>query len=146
VRKFVQFAALPPDGEAAHRFVAVEDWLNDGVPLALAVARECLGGWYGADLPGRGLWRIAGRLVLAERVTQPALVVVPAQDRIVSPASAVALADALPAAERLTPALGHVGMIVGHDAPRQVWRPLAAWLRRRLPRPGFKIRRGGLSK
>ena len=146
MRKFTRFAELAPESPAARHFVAVEDWLNDGVPLALPVARECLGGWYGADLPGRGAWRIAGRPVLPARVKQPALIVVPAQDRIVPPASAAALADALPAAERLTPALGHIGMIVGREAPRQVWQPLAQWLRRLLPRTGSKMRRGGLSR
>lgn len=144
MRKFTRFATLPPDSPAARQFVAVEDWLNDGVPLALQVARECLGGWYGADLPARGLWQVAGRPVLPTRVAQPALVVVPAHDRIVPPASAAALADALPAAERLDPALGHIGMIVSADGPRQVWKPLAAWLHRQLPPPGFNIRRGGL--
>ena len=44
----------------ARRFVAVEDWLNDGVPLAGPVAQECLRDWYGADLPGRGLWAPGG--------------------------------------------------------------------------------------
>ena len=146
LRKFTRFAELAPESGAARHFVAVEDWLNDGVPLALPVARECLAGWYGADLPGRGEWRIAGRPVLPARVKQPALIVVPAQDRIVPPASAAALADALPAAERLTPALGHIGMIVGREAPRQVWQPLTAWLRRLLPRTGSKMRRGGLSR
>jgi poly[(R)-3-hydroxyalkanoate] polymerase subunit PhaC len=144
VRKFTRFASLPSDGAAARQFVAVEDWLNDGVPLALRVARECLVGWYGADLPGHGLWPVAGRPVLPVRMTAPALVVVPAQDRIVPPASAAALADALPAAERLTPALGHIGMIVGAAAQRQVWRPLASWLRRHLPPPGSNPRRRGL--
>jgi polyhydroxyalkanoate synthase len=139
LRKFSRFAALA-EGRAADHFVAVEDWLNDGVALALPVARECLGGWYAADTPGRNEWRIAGRPVLPHRVAQPALVVVPGQDRIVSLPSAEALALALPAAERLVPALGHIGMIVGGNAPREVWQPLAHWLLRRLG-PGFPKRR-----
>jgi polyhydroxyalkanoate synthase subunit PhaC len=133
LRKFSRFAALA-DGPRARHFVAVEDWLNDGVPLALDVARECLGGWYGGDTPARGQWRIAGRPVLPQHVPQPALIVVPAQDRIVPPASAEALIGSLPAAERLAPSLGHIGMIVGSAAPRQVWQPLARWLVRRLGR------------
>ncbi len=102
MRKFSRFAALA-DEPAARHFVAVEDWLNDGVPLTLNVARECLAGWYGANEPGRGLWRIAGRPVLPQSVTQPALVVVPSHDRIVPPASAEALVRDLPAGERLVP-------------------------------------------
>jgi len=141
VRKFSRFAALAPGSAAEREFVAVEDWLNDGVPLALPVARECLGGWYGANTPGRGLWRIAGRSVLPERVAAPSLVVLPAHDRIVPPKTADVLADVLPGAERLTPALGHVGMMVAREAGQQVWRPLAQWLRTKAPpRPRRKRR------
>ncbi len=136
MRKFVRFAALA-DSPAARNFVAVEDWLNDGVPLALPVARECLAGWYGNDTPAQGKWRVAGRPVLAHRVEQPALVIMPENDRIVPPATSEALAAQLPAAERLTLRLGHVGMIVGSTARREVWQPLARWLRRQL-RPGSK--------
>jgi polyhydroxyalkanoate synthase len=139
LRKFVRFAALPPGSVAARDFVAVEDWLNDGVPLALPVARECLAGWYGANSPGRGRWRVAGKPVLPARVAAPCLVVVPAQDRIVPPRSAAALAGLLPTAERLEPPLGHIGMMVAREAPAAVWRPLAQWLQRQ--RPGKAARR-----
>lgn len=129
LRKFSRFAEVAPESAAARRFVALEDWLNDGVPLALPVARECLGGWYGADLPGRGLWRVGARRILPSQIDIPSLVVVPAQDRIVPPATAAALANELPQAERMTPPLGHIGMIVARDAPSRIWAPLAAWLK-----------------
>jgi polyhydroxyalkanoate synthase subunit PhaC len=140
MRKFSRFSALG-DGPAVQHFVAVEDWLNDGVPLALPVARECLGGWYGEDRPGRGLWAIAGRKVRPETVTQPTLVVVPSHDRIVPPASAEAVLASLPAGQRLAPSLGHVGMIVGRTAPIEVWQPLTRWLLTHLRPPGSKTRR-----
>lgn len=38
-RKFHAFAALDPEADPARRFVELEDWLNDGVPLAGPVAR-----------------------------------------------------------------------------------------------------------
>jgi polyhydroxyalkanoate synthase len=132
LRKFSRFARLPAGSAEERDFVALEDWLNDGVPLALPVARDCLAGWYGANRPARRCWRVAGRPVLPERVPVPSLVVVPAQDRIVPPATAAALAQALPQAERLTPPLGHIGMMVAREAPRAVWHPLAAWLVRHL--------------
>src|SRR5207302_7029494 len=40
-RKFTRFATLDPAGEEARGFVALEDWVNDGVPLARSVARDC---------------------------------------------------------------------------------------------------------
>lgn len=129
VRKFLAFGRLDPDSRRAEDFVALEDWLNDGVPLAAPVARECLGGWYAENTPARGLWRIAGQPVEPARLELPGLVLVPSQDRIVPPASALALGAALRGAELCRPASGHIGMVVGGRAPETVWRPLADWLR-----------------
>jgi len=128
LRKFARFAALDPAGSEATSFVALEDWLNDGVPLALPVARECLAGWYGENTPPQGLWRVAGRAVAPRAVRVPTLVVLPSHDRIVPPATAAALAAALPRASRLAPPLGHIGMIAGRRAPAEVWQPLGRFL------------------
>ncbi|HVM79410.1 MAG TPA: alpha/beta fold hydrolase [Stellaceae bacterium] len=128
LRKFTRFAELDPESARAREFVALEDWLNDGVPLALPAAEACLGEWYAANSTARGLWRVAGETVDPASCDMPALVVVPAQDRIVPPGSARALGTALPRAEVLSPALGHIGMVVSREAPGMVWEPLAAWL------------------
>ncbi len=128
-RKFRAFARLDPAGREAAHFVALEDWLNDGVPLAAAVARECLAGWYGENTPARKAWRVAGEVVDPARVALPAIVAVPERDRIVPPESARALAEALPEATLLTPPSGHIGMVVGRRAREGLWRPLADWLK-----------------
>ena len=127
-RKFSAFAALPPASAAARNFVALEDWLNDAVPLTGPVARACLDDWYGANAPARGLWRVGGEAVRPERIACPALNVVPARDRIVPPASAEALSDALPHVETWRPPLGHIGMMASPRAKRLLWRKLAAWI------------------
>lgn len=131
-RKFMRYAEFEPGSARDLAFVALEDWLNDGVPLAAPVARECLEGWYGANTPGRGAWRIAGAAIDPATLDLPTLVVVPEQDRIVPPASAEALVRLIPRAERLQPSVGHIGMMVGGLAESAVWRPLAAWLGRIL--------------
>jgi polyhydroxyalkanoate synthase len=130
-RKFLAFGALDPGSAKAQAFVALEDWVNDGVPLAAAVAIECLGGWYGRNSPMRGEWRIEGRPVLPRDVSVPALVVLPDQDRIVPPASAAPLAVTIPGADSLRPEAGHIGMMVGGSAETKLWQPLLAWLRAR---------------
>jgi polyhydroxyalkanoate synthase len=127
-RKFARFAQLDPASEAARSFVALEDWLNDGVPLARAVAQECGGSWYRDNAPAQGKWRVAGQAVEPRRFDKPALVVVPSRDRIVPPRSAAALAAAFPNATVMRPPLGHIGMMTGGAAPQAVWRPIAAWL------------------
>jgi polyhydroxyalkanoate synthase subunit PhaC len=129
IRKFLAFAALDPASDRARRFVALEDWLNDGIPLASPVAIETLAGWYGANAPATGQWRVGGSVVDPAACRLPALVLIPGTDRIVPPGSARALAAALPMAETMTPAAGHIGMMVGGRAERDVWQPIAAWLR-----------------
>jgi polyhydroxyalkanoate synthase len=128
-RKFTRFSALDPEGEEARAFVAVEDWLNDGVPLAPRVARDCARFWYGDNEPGRGLWRVGGERVDPELLHRPALVVVPRRDLIVPPSSAEPLAARLGAATVLRPSLGHVGMMAAARAPSMLWNPIAEWLK-----------------
>lgn len=131
VRKFLAFGRLEPAGPKARDFVALEDWLNDGVPLATPVARECLGRWYGDNATAELQWRIAGAVVDPGDLRLPTLCIIPAQDRIVPPASARALADAIPGSQRMTPAVGHIGMVVSAQAEASVWHPLMTWIRAR---------------
>ena len=126
--KYRGFARLDQDGARARLFVALEDWLNDGVPLAAPVARECLAGWYGENSPARGTWRIAGMPVDPASVRLPTFVATPARDRIVPPESARPLASLIEGAVLLEPAAGHIGMAAGGTAERVLWRPLRDWL------------------
>ena len=127
--KYRGFARLPPDSERARLFVALEDWLNDGVPLAADVARACLGEWYGQNAPARGAWRIAGLPVNPAEIAMPTFVAVPGRDRIVPPESARPLARLIPGAVLHQPEAGHIGMAAGGRAEASLWRPLLGWLR-----------------
>jgi poly(3-hydroxyalkanoate) synthetase len=126
--KYRAFARLPPDSDRARLFVALEDWLNDGVPLAAPVARECLTGWYGANTPAAGQWRIAGLPVDPAALAMPAFVAVPGRDRIVPPTSARPLATLIPDAVLHEPMAGHIGMAAGSTAERALWQPLREWI------------------
>jgi poly(3-hydroxyalkanoate) synthetase len=126
--KFRAFARLDPSSERAKLFVALEDWLNDGVPLSAPVARECIGGWYGENLPARGQWHVAGLPVLPETLSLPTFAAIPGRDRIVPPDSAYALAAAIPNAHVHRPASGHVSMTTGAKAENVLWRPLRDWI------------------
>ena len=125
--KFSSFGRLA-GSRKADDFVALEDWLNDGIPLAAPVARECLAGWYGANTPHRGNWEVAGEPIRPDKLDLPNLHLVPSRDRIVPPASALALAGAMRNAAVFEPPLGHIGMVVAGAAPKQLWHPLAEWI------------------
>jgi poly(3-hydroxyalkanoate) synthetase len=126
--KYRAFASLDPASARARLFVALEDWLNDGVPLAAPVARECLADWYGRNTPGRGEWRVAGLPVDPTALRRPSFVAVPARDRIVPPESALPLATLIPGARLHQPGAGHIGMVAGSSAESELWRPLRDWI------------------
>lgn len=128
VRKFRRFSPREDEAASDSLFVALEDWLNDGVPLSASVARETLAGWYLENLPGRGEWKVGDLAVQPAEVRQPALVMVPARDHIVAPESAWPLAKALPRADGRAIAAGHIGMVAGSRGPELVHAPLAKWL------------------
>jgi len=126
--KFRDYAGQDKTQARARRFVAMEDWLADGVPLAAPVARETLGGWYGANTPGRGQWRVAGLAMNPATLAIPAFCAIPARDRLVPAVSAQALAEKLPHVSVIEPSAGHIGMVAGTNAESALWRPFAAWV------------------
>jgi polyhydroxyalkanoate synthase len=126
--KYRSFAQLDKSSTRARRFVAMEDWLADGVPLAAPVAREAIGGWYGGGNPARGNWRIAGLAVDPAGYAGPVFCAIPARDRLVPPESARPLANSFRNVTILEPAAGHIGMIAGTNARDALWRPFANWL------------------
>jgi polyhydroxyalkanoate synthase len=126
--KFQKLARLDPDGPVAQLFVALEDWLAEGVPMPAGAARDLLIGWHIRNLTATGRWRFLGGIVDPGAITAPALIVSGERDSIAPPPLAQPLARAIPGARALSPKTGHVGMVVGSLARPQVWRPIAGFL------------------
>lgn len=125
VRKYAALAQHGDDAARIARFVALEDWANDGAPLTLAAGRDLFEDFVELDLPGRGLWRVGGITVLPERLGCAVHQITAAADRI-APAE-TALREVLTSA---SPA-GHVGMVVGSMARAHCWDVLLQWLKSR---------------
>ena len=127
-RKYRAFARQDQSAPAAELFVAMEDWVNSGPPLAAPVAETVLTQWYGENAIMNERWRVSGRLVNAESFAGPTLIAVPTRDRIVPKASAEAYAAHSEHAHLLNVDAGHVGMIIGERAKAALWTPLIDWL------------------
>lgn len=126
--KYRDFSTQDPTSSRAEKFVAMEDWLADGVPLAAPVARETIGGWYGANTPAAGAWRVAGLPITPEALNLPCFIAAPARDRLVPPESVRPLATAIKNAIYIEPSAGHIGMIAGSHAREALWEPFKVWL------------------
>ncbi|WP_169567022.1 alpha/beta fold hydrolase [Sneathiella limimaris] len=128
MNKFCLFDQMGEDTDRAREFVALEDWLNDGVPLSAPVARSCFQGWYGRNDPVMGNWEVGSEKICPENITIPSMIVVPKSDRIVPPNSAIALSRQLPEAEVQMSGTGHIGMMVGSSAKGGLWLDVIAWI------------------
>ena len=73
--KFQKLARLDPKGAAAELFVALEDWLADGIPMPAGAARDLLVNWQIRNLTGSERWRFLGERVVPSGIRVPALVV-----------------------------------------------------------------------
>ncbi|WP_205910772.1 alpha/beta fold hydrolase [Paroceanicella profunda] len=126
--KFRRFGRFDPGSPRARRFVELEDWLNDPVPLPGPAAVEILVDWQIRNLTGAGAWWLSGTRIDPARIRLPALAFCSRTDRIAPQASTLPLARAIPGARLREPHSGHVGMIVGSRARREVWDPLREFL------------------
>lgn len=124
IAKYRKLAGWPEGDPRIGWFAAVEDWANGGAPLSLPGARDLFEHGFGRDVIGRGRWRVAGRRIQPAGLACPVLDVGATGDRIVPDAARLRAAGI----ERWTLPSGHVGMIIGSDAPDQLWRPLSNWL------------------
>lgn len=127
--KFQKLARLDPDSAAARHFVALEDWLADGVPMPVPAAKDLLIGWQIRNDTARGRWSFLGGAVDPKAISMPSLVFWGLSDSIAPAALAAPLARAIPRSRVIAPRTGHVGMVVGSAARGQVWRPIAEFLR-----------------
>ena len=110
VRKFAAFAGLDPQCPEALRFIALEDWANEGEPLPYPAARELIEDLFEADLPGQRRWEVGGR-AMTDRIAAPLINILAMHDRI-SPRQAA------PDGDNALIEAGHVGMIVGSARAR----------------------------
>lgn len=129
-RKFSMFRDFPTRSGLAKEFVLLEDWANDGVPLVAKVALECLQGWYLDNNPQQGGWQVDGQVVNPARIACPSMILVPDRDRIVTPASALALGQVLPQCTQYHVSGGHVGMLLSRFVGSRIHAPIASCIKK----------------
>jgi polyhydroxyalkanoate synthase subunit PhaC len=125
VEKFAALTHYAVDAERLARFVALEDWANDGAPLTAAAGHDLFELFVTEDLPGKGRWQVGGKTVDPHRLPCPVFQITAAADRI-APAD-----TAVRGIETSASPAGHVGMIVGSKARAHCHLPLLHWLQAR---------------
>jgi polyhydroxyalkanoate synthase len=128
--KYSRFPDLS-DGDKQH-FLAMEQWVNDGVPLAQKVAEECFTDWPQGNILASHQWKIGRKWIEPGAITCPTLAVIPKNDLIVPMGCALPLSKEIKRCEVITPDAGHVSMVAGRRAKTEMWEPVGKWLKKKF--------------
>jgi polyhydroxyalkanoate synthase len=124
--------AAEEDEERRARIAAQEGWLADPVPMTARALRDVVDGLYRRNALARGELVLDGRPVRLEDGRAPVLNLIATGDTVVPPAASRALAGRWGGpVETVEVPAGHIGITVGSQAPRHMWKSAAAWLRGR---------------
>lgn len=127
--KFIRFHAMPEGSDESRKFVAVEDWLNDGVDMPHPLAKTVFCNWYRENDTYEAHWNLEnGMQVNAADIKIASFIVASENDQIVPLGSALPLADQVEGADKHLTNLGHIGLMASSRAPQTVWQDIAAWL------------------
>ena len=127
-QKFRRFSDMQEDSRAAKNFIALERWVNDGVPMTAKAAKDCLIGWAQENNLALGKWKIDSKVIDPSKIKIPTFIAIPKNDHVVPKNCAMALAQLVPHAQVIHPGSGHVGMMVGSSAKRELWTPFLEWV------------------
>jgi len=127
IKKFASFAGMKEGDARQDVFIAVEDWLNEGLDLPAGIAQTCMEDWYENNLPYEGEWVVCGKAIRAKDIKVPTFVVAAKDDKIVPADSALGFAEQRVKCERLIAATGHVGLIAGRSAIEDIWTKMSDW-------------------
>ena len=133
IHKYPHFFEQPHGLESTLEFFATETWLYDSPPVIGEIYREFVKYCYQQNLFINNKMRVDGHLVDLKDVKTPYLNVVAQKDDLVAPASSTALNTVVGSNDKsiIEFPSGHVGLIMGHRAHKEVWPKVGYWLKDR---------------
>lgn len=118
------------DPAFVQRFAAMQMWLNDPTPFPGEVFRKYIKDLYQQNRLLRGTFTIDGQRIDLRAVTAPTLTIAARHDHIAPWRSVAVLHELVGSADKDLIVLesGHIGMVVGSNAHRDLWPRLGTWL------------------
>jgi polyhydroxyalkanoate synthase len=130
-RRVVQNALDGVDQRESYQ--AMAKWVGDNPPFPSRAYREWVTWMYKENRLIRGTLRLRGRLAALDRIDQNLLVVTAGADHIAPRSNTVPLLDRVSSADvtHFDRPGGHIGLMAGSKARREIWPDIGAWLAER---------------
>ena len=140
MHKYFHFFEKPRSLESIAEFFATETWLYDSPPIIGEIYREFIEQCYKQNLLIKSKMRIEDSndntsiLVDLKNINMPFLNIIAKRDDLVAPDSSKALNNALKESNDkslIEHNSGHVGLMIGKNAHKELWPRVGAWLKKR---------------
>jgi polyhydroxyalkanoate synthase subunit PhaC len=114
-------------------YQAMARWVADNPPFPARAYRDWITTMYKANALVRGRMRLRGQRVELSRIDQSLLVVTAGADHIAPPEGTHPLLELVSSEDvtRLDRPGGHIGLMAGSKARKEIWPDIAAWLAER---------------
>jgi polyhydroxyalkanoate synthase len=117
-------------GKPMDNWLAMNKWINDGVPFAGAAFKQWMRDIYQQNKLVKGEITLRGRQVNLATITCPVLNIAGSKDHICTIPQAEATMHLIGSQDKtfLVFDAGHVGLVAGSDARKNLWPRMQAWL------------------
>jgi poly[(R)-3-hydroxyalkanoate] polymerase subunit PhaC len=117
-------------GKSMDTWLAMNKWVNDGVPFPGAAFRQWIREFYQQNKLVKGEIELRGRRVDLSYITSPLLSIAGKKDHICTPPQAEAIMHLVGSKDKEFYVLdaGHVGLLTGADAKKGLWPKVESWL------------------
>jgi len=107
--------SLGEKGYVSPLFIAVENWLDDGLNMTIPLFNTCMRKFSLLNQPYKGEWEVMGRIIDPKAITIPVLSVIASKDNVVPPSAATPLSALFPNCEVYEVDTGHLGAIISKN-------------------------------
>lgn len=131
IQKFARFSKMDKESDDAKHFIAVENWLNDGVDVPMDSASHCMSYWMQKNALLSNEYFKDHFNISNDKVSFPCLNVFSDADRLVPMASSQKLEcfSLVESIENMQLDYGHIGLFASRNAAQKFWEPIHDWMK-----------------
>ena len=126
----IALAEQHDDTEVLQDWLMMQTWIDDNIPFLGEAYRSYIKDCYQENNLVQGRLVVSGKRVNLSQIDAALLTITAAKDQMCPPHSAAMLNDLVASKDKqlLEATGGHISLVAGRAAPRQLWPRLAEWL------------------
>jgi len=131
--KYSFYFSEPKNTKEIAKFLAVESWLYDSVPIIGKAFEQIINDIYKKNLLIQNKMMLGKELVDLKKITIPVLNIVGTNDDLVSAESSRTITNVISSTDKKTIEFptGHVGLCISKSAHKKLWPEVGEWLKER---------------